>query len=115
MARDTRTVSWIKAARKDFEKFPDDARRIVLEALTVVAEGQTPDLAKPLKGLGPGVFEIALRHRGEAYRTVYALQIADEIWIIHAFQKKSKTGIKTPRQDIELIRTRIKRLKEMLT
>jgi phage-related protein len=61
-----------------------------------------------------GVFEIALRHRGDAYRVIYAVQIGEELWVIHAFQKKSKTGIKTPKTEVDLIRERLKRLKEAL-
>ncbi|MGA7801198.1 MAG: type II toxin-antitoxin system RelE/ParE family toxin [Gammaproteobacteria bacterium] len=57
---------------------------------------------------------MALRRRGDALRVVYVLHIDDDIWVIHAFQKKSKSGIKTPKQDIELIRERLKRLREML-
>ena len=72
-----------------------------------------PDVAKPLTGLGSGVMELALRYRGDAFRVVYALQIGDDIWLVHAFQKKSKSGIKTPKQEIDLIRDRLKRLKEM--
>jgi phage-related protein len=73
-----------------------------------------PEIAKLLKGLGSGVFEIALRHQGDAYRTVYAVQIGDDLWVVHAFKKKSKTGIKTPKHEIDLIRNRIKAIKEVL-
>jgi phage-related protein len=69
---------------------------------------------KSLHGLGSGVFEIALPFRGNAFRVVYAVQLADEIWVFHAFQKKSTQGIKTPQREIELIRDRIKKLKELL-
>jgi phage-related protein len=86
----------------------------MLSALTIVAEGGKPDNAKPFKGLDAGVFEIALRHRGDAFRMLYALKIGDEIWVIHAFQKKSKAGIKTPQKEIDLVRERLKRLKEVL-
>ena len=58
--------------------------------------------------------QIALAFRGDAFRVVYALQFAAEVWVIHAFQKKSKSGIKTPRQEIDLIHDRLKRLKERL-
>jgi phage-related protein len=58
--------------------------------------------------------ELALRYRGDAFRVVYALKIGDEIWVVHSFQKKSKTGIKTPKADIDLIRERLTRLKEVL-
>ena len=114
MVRDTRSISWIKAARRDFEKFPEGAQLEIRRALTVVAEGEKPDIAKPLAGLGSGIFEIALKFRSDAFRAVYALQIDTDIWVIHAFQKKSKTGIKTPKLEIDLVRQRLKRLKEML-
>jgi phage-related protein len=67
-----------------------------------------------MHGLGSGVFEIGLPFKGDAYRVVYAVQITDEIWVIHAFRKKSKQGIKTPQREIELVRGRLKRLKEVL-
>lgn len=109
-----RTVSWIKAARKDFEAFPARAVDRALDALTLVADGGTPDIAKPLAGLGAGVWELAIKERGDAFRVVYALQLGDDIWVVHAFQKKSTKGIATPRHEIDLVRERIKRLKEML-
>lgn len=114
MTRRTRAVSWIKAALKDFESFPESARTICLTALTVAAEGGKADIAKPMKGMGSGVFEIALPLRGDAFRVIYAVQIAEEVWVFHAFKKKSTQGIKTSKQDIDLIKDRLKRLKEML-
>lgn len=114
MTRKTRPVSWIKAALKEFQAFPDGARSICLTALTIAAEGSKADIVKPMHGLGTGVFEIALPFQGNAFRVVYAVQLADEIWVIHAFQKKSTQGIKTPQREIELIRDRLKKLKEML-
>jgi len=110
----TRPISWIKAARKEFEAFPTAVQDDILSALTMVAEGVTPGVAKPLKSLEGGVFELALRHRGDAFRAVYALKIDSDIWVIHAFQKKSKRGIKTPQAEIDLIRERLKRLQEVL-
>lgn len=102
IARQTRPISWIKAARKEFEKFPAEAQTICLTALTIAAEN------------GSGVFEIALPFRGNAFRVVYAVQICNEIWVIHAFQKKSTQGIKTPQREIDVIASRLKQLKEML-
>ena len=96
MTRKTRPVSWIGAALKEFEAFPEGARSICLAALTVAAEGGKADVAKPMHGLGSGVFEIALPHRGDAFR------------------KKSTRGIETPQREIGLIKDRLKRLKEML-
>ena len=110
----TRPISWIKSARKDFEKFPQGAKQEIWEALAIAAEGRKADSAKPMQGLGSGVFEIAMRYETNAYRVVYALQIGEDVWVIHAFRKKSKTGIKTPKQEIDLIKQRIKTLKEIL-
>ena len=114
MVRDTRPVSWIKAARNDFNDFPERVQDAMLRALTMVAEGGHPDIAKPLTGLGSGVLELALRFRGDAYRLVYGVQLGDDVWVIHAFQKKSKIGIETPRHVIDLVRQRLQRLKELL-
>lgn len=112
--RTTRPISWVAAARKAFEGFPEGAQAIGLTALTIAAEGGKADIAKPLKGFGPGLMEIALPYRGNAYRVVYAVQIGAELWVVHAFQKKSTQGIKTPKHEIDLIAKRVKRLKEML-
>ena len=114
MARTTRPVSWVSAARKEFESFPEGAQSICLAALTIAAEGSKADIAKPLKGLGSGVLEIALPYRGNAFRVVYAVQLGEDVWVVHAFQKKSTQGIKTPKHEIDLISARVKRLKEML-
>ena len=114
MRQQTRPISWIKAARRDFEKFPAAAQSICLTALTIAAEGGKADIAKPLLCLGSGVLEIALPFRGNAFRVVYAVQIGSEIWVVHAFQKKSTHGIKTPKHEIDLIGDRLRKLKEML-
>ena len=114
MTRPTRPISWISAARKEFDGFPEGAQAICLTALTIAAEGGKSDIAKPLKGLGSGVMEIALPYRGNAFRVVYAVQIGAELWVVHAFQKKSTQGIKTPKHETDLIAARVKRLKEML-
>ena len=71
-------------------------------------------IAKPMRGLGSGVFEIALPFRGNTFRVVYVVQRGDDLWVIHAFQKKSTQGIKTPKHEIDLIKDRLKRLKEIL-
>jgi len=112
--RDTRQISWLKAARKDFEEFPEDVQSDMQDALTTAAEGRKSDKAKPFTGVDGGVFEIAIKYRGDAFRALYALKIAKDIWVIHAFQKKSKKGIKTPQMEVDLIKYRIKRLREAL-
>jgi phage-related protein len=107
-----REIAWVKAARSAFEEFPITVQRRMARALDVAARGEMAELAKPLRGLGSGVFEIALAYRSDAYRAVYAVKLGAPVWVIHAFQKKSRTGIKTPKQDIELIRQRLRRLQE---
>lgn len=114
MTRNTRPVSWVKAAQKDFKKFPVEVRTICLSALTIAAEGGKTDIAKPLHGIGSGTFEIAVAFRGNAFRVIYAVQLGDEVWVLHAFQKKSKRGIKTPKGEINLIKNRLKRIREIL-
>ena len=71
--------------------------------------------AKPFKGVGPGVIEIAIKHDKEAYRCVQAVQLRQYIYVLHAFQKKSKKGISTPQFDIDLIKKRYKEAKELQT
>jgi phage-related protein len=113
MTRKTRPISWVKAALKEFNAFPEGARTTCLTALTIAAEGGKADIAKPMQGLGSGVFEISLAFKGDAFRVVYAVQIAEEIWVVHAFQKKSTQGIRTPKREIDVIAERLKRLTEM--
>jgi phage-related protein len=87
---------------------PDPTRATAGSGL---AGSQRPDDFAQDRELEPN---IAVRHRGDAYRAVYAVQLDDDVWALHAFGKKSKTGIKTPRREIDLIRERIKRVKEQL-
>ena len=110
-----RPVGWVKAARKDFLTFPHPVRDRVNTALTIAARGAKADIAKPLIGLGSGVMEIAVRYRSNAWRVVYVAEIAGSLWVLHAFQKKSKTGIRTPKPEIDLVKERLRRLKEELS
>jgi len=80
----------------------------------MAAEGGKADIAKPMQRLGAGVFEIALSYVGNAFRVVYAVQIGTDLWVVHPFRKKATQGIKTPRHEVDLIRDRLRRLKEML-
>ncbi len=113
-SHDTRPVGWVKAAQKTFTSFPATVRDRVGTALTIAAEGGKADIAKPLKGLGPGVMQIAVRYRTDAWRVVYVTELAGRLWVIHAFRKKSKTGIGTPKTELDLVRGRIARLREDL-
>ena len=114
MGKDTRPVGWVRAARKVYEGFPKAVQDRVNMALTIAAEGGKADIAKPLRGLGSGVMEIAVRHRTDAWRVVYVTEIAGRLWVLHAFQKKSKTGVQPPKTEIDLVRARLGRLREEL-
>lgn len=109
-----RRISWLKAAWREFEDFPEKVRRQIAFGLDRAAEGGKADNAKPMHGLEGGVFEISADDRSGTFRAVYALKIDLAIWVVHAFQKKSVRGIKTPQREIDLIRERIKRLRESL-
>ena len=105
-------TAWIKAAHKEFCKFPAKVQVRMLDALAIASFGSKADIAKPMKGLGSGIYEIALPYQSDAFRVIYAVQIGDALWVVHAFKKKSKRGIATPKQDVDLIKMRLKRIKE---
>jgi len=81
-------------------------------ALFVVQLGATPPSAKPLKGCGAGVFELIEDTRGNTFRAVYAVRISERIHVLHAFQKKSKSGIKTPREELLVIEQRLRAVRD---
>ena len=102
-------LHWIGSAKKDYLAFPEAVQGDMGYALGLAQLGATHPNAKPWKGEGPGVFEIVEDHRGNTYRAVYTVRFADVVYVLHAFQKKSKSGIKTPLTDVKLIAERLKR------
>ena len=86
----TRQISWVRAARRDFKKFPQSVQERIIEVLDLVSEGHDASDTKPMTSLGSGVCEISVSYRTDAYRTVYALKLGDDVWVIHAFKKKSQ-------------------------
>lgn len=109
-----RRISWVGSSLKDFQKFPVAVQDQIAFALRLAANGEKADSAKSMKGLGAGVFEVALRYRTNAYRAVYAVLLGDDLYVLHTFQKKAKSGIKTPKQDIDLVKARVKQVRSML-
>ena len=102
-------VSWIGSSYKDFREFPDPVQNSMGYALYQAQIGLKHGSAKPLKGFGgAGVLEIVADHVGDTFRAVYTVQFATAVYVLHAFQKKSKSGIKTPTEDPELIQRRLK-------
>lgn len=108
-----RPLVWLGNSRRNLRAFPDEAQKIIGDELQLIQYGGMPKDAKPFKGIGGGVFEIALRYDAEAYRTVLAVQLGKKIYVLHAFQKKSKKGISIPKHDVDLIRQRYNEAKEL--
>jgi phage-related protein len=108
-----RPLVWLGNSLRNLRAFPAEAKKIIGDELQLVQFGGMPRDAKPFKGVGSGVFEIAMRHDAEAYRTVLAVQLGRNIYVLHAFQKKSKKGIATPKPDVDLIKKRYKAAKEL--
>ena len=102
-------VFWVASSKKDLRKFPKSVRQTFGQALFDAQTGSTHPDAKPLKGFGgAGVLEVVESDRGGTYRAVYTVQFAGVVYVLHAFQKKSKTGAKTPAAEIDKINTRLK-------
>ena len=102
-------VSWIGSSYRDFRDFPDPVQDTMGYALYQAQIGLKHGSAKPLKGFGgAGVIEIVADHVGDTFRAVYTVKFAKALYVLHAFQKKSKSGIKTPTEDMELIQRRLK-------
>jgi phage-related protein len=104
---------WLGDSKKNLRDFPEGAQKLLGNELQLVQFGGMPKDAKPFKGVGSGVVEIALRYASGAYRVLLALQIGSRIYVLHAFQKKSKKGIATPRRDMELIKKRYREAQEL--
>ncbi|WP_405283852.1 type II toxin-antitoxin system RelE/ParE family toxin [Gaopeijia maritima] len=101
---------WVGSSLADVRAFPEAVRTDVGFALWVAQQGQRPRQAKVMKEIvsGAGVLEIVERHAGDAYRVVYTVRFTDAVYVLYAFQKKSRRGTKTPRHDIDLIRDRLR-------
>jgi phage-related protein len=100
-------------SKKNIRDFPDGAQKLLRDELQLIQFGGMPRDAKPFKGVGSGVLEIALRYASEAYRVMLAVQIGRRIYVLHAFQKKSKKGMETPKRDVDLIKRRYTEAQEL--
>ena len=102
-------LEWIGSSKKDLKALPDEVMDVFGYALFLAQTGGKHDQAKPLRGFGSaGVVEVIEDFRGNAYRAVYTVQFEERVFVLHVFQKKSKTGIATPKSDMDLIRERLK-------
>ncbi len=108
-----KVLIWIGSSYDDLMDLPSDVRNVMGYGLYLAEIGEKHDGAKPLKGFkGAGVLEIVDDFQGDTYRAVYTVQFEHAIYVLHVFQKKSKRGIATPKQDIELIQKRLKLVQE---
>ena len=106
-------VRWIGGSKDDLSAFPEEVKRRVGGALWDAQIGRTAPFAKPLKGFGgAGVLEIVDDFDGNAYYAVYTVRFAGVVYVLHAFQKTSRSGIATPKSELDLIERRLKRARE---
>ena len=106
-------VVWIGGTRADLSRFPEEVKDAIGFALYDAQQGGKNADAKPLRGFGgAGVLEIVENHDGDTYRAVYTVRFSECIYVLHMFQKKSKSGIKTPKPEIDLIKSRLNRAQE---
>ena len=108
-SRREKPLHWVASAKKDYQTFPEEVQNEMGYAPGLAQLGAKHPNAKPWKGDGPGVFEVVEDHRGDTFRAIYTVRFAEVIYVLHAFQKKSKSGIKTPQEDVKLIGERLKR------
>jgi phage-related protein len=108
-----RPLIWVGDSLRQVQGFPKDVQKTVGDELQLVQFGGMPKHAKPFKGIGSGVFELVTRFDTDIYRTVVAVQIGTNVYVLHAFQKKSKRGIATPKRDVELIKRRYREAQEL--
>lgn len=108
-----RPLAWMGRSREDISAFPAPVRLKFGYALYLAQSGDKHESAKPLRGFGgAGVLEIVSDHDGDTFRAVYTVRFAKRVYVLHAFQKRSKSGIATPRKEMDLIMARLRRARE---
>lgn len=106
--RPDRPLLWIGSSFRDYREFPPKVQETCGYELFLAQTGQHPPSAKMLKGIGSGTVELIEDFDGDTYRTVYTVRFEKAVYVLHAFKKKSKRGIKTPQTDIDLIKRRLR-------
>ncbi len=107
-------LGWIGSSKRDLLTLPREIQRMFGYSLNIAQQGEKDDDTKPLKGFGGcSVLEIVKNDGNGTYRAAYTVKFKDVVYVLHVFQKKSKTGIKTPKQDIDLIRDRLNEAKRI--
>lgn len=108
-----KAVVWLGDSLRALKSFPSVVQDEIGYALFLAQRGEKHLAAKPMKGLGAGVLEVVADHRGNTFRAVYLVRLADHVFVLHAFQKKAKRGIATPQTEIDLIKRRLKQAVEI--
>ena len=106
-------VVWVGDSRERLRRFPKKARQTIGRALEYAQLGDKHPAAKPMRGIGTGVQQIVTRHSTNAYRAVYTVSIRERVYVLHCFEKKSTRGVRTPKREIDLIKQRLRRAREM--
>ncbi len=106
-------IVWMGDSLAVIREFPQEVREEVGYALYQAQTGEKHESAKPLKGMGPGVLEVVSDHRSGTYRAVYTVRLAGRVYVLHAFQKKSKRGIATPKSELELVKQHLRQAVEL--
>jgi len=112
LAADEKPLHWVGSSKRDFLEFPPRVKDDLGNALGIAQFGGTSPSAKPWKGLGPGVLEIVESRDGNAFRAVYTVHFREVVYVLHAFQKKSPSGIRTAKRDVDLIAQRLRAAQE---
>jgi len=108
LAAGEKPLHWVGSSKRDFLSFPEEVKEDMGNALGIAQFGGKAPTAKPWKGVGPGVLEIVESHDGNAYRAVYTVRFEKAVYVLHAFQKKSPSGIRTGTRDVDLVSQRLK-------
>lgn len=102
-------LKWVGSSKRDLDGMPEDVKDLFGHAIDLAQAGGKHQDAKALTGFGSaGVLEVVEDFRGDAFRAVYTVKFAGWVYVLHCFQKKSRSGIKTPKQDMELVHARLK-------
>lgn len=111
MTKKDKELIWVGDSKINLRAFPEEVKDIMGFALRQAQQGGKHPHTKPLKGFkGAGVLEVVENHDGDTYRAVYTVRIKGKVYVLHAFQKKSKKGIQTPQKEIDMIKSRLKRV-----
>ena len=110
--RPRKPINWVGSAERDLDAMPEDVKDVFGHAIDLAQAGGKHQDAKVMAGFGSaGVLEVVEDDRGDTYRAVYTVKFAGYVYVLHCFQKKSKSGIKTPKEDMDLIHARLKAAK----